>query len=173
MDDKQITPIKEKIFSLRGFNVILDQDLAKLYKVETSALNQAVSRNLKRFPKNFSFLIDNKELKNLISQNVISSSSHGGRRKPPRVFTEHGALMASTILRSQQATKMSLFIINAFIKMREEFTLNHEILKRLAEIDKTLITHDTALYDIYQKLIPLLSLPPMKAKRKIGFDNEL
>jgi hypothetical protein len=100
---------------------------------------------------------------------VISKGGRGGRRYCPSAFTEHGALMVATVLNSPQAVKMSLFIIRAFIKMREEPAANAAILKRLAEIDNTLLTHDLALCDIYHKLRPLLEPPPAPPKPEIGF----
>jgi hypothetical protein len=101
-----------------------------------------------------------------------TSLSHGGRRYRPWVFTEHGALMAANILHSDQATRMSVYVIRAFVRLREELTANAAILKRLAEIDRTLLQHDTALRDIYRKLLPLLQPPPEPPKRRIGFRND-
>lgn len=168
----EIDKIQNRLIHLRGCPVILDSDLAALYGVTTSALNQAVTRNAARFPEDFSFIPDRKEVTNLISQIVTSSSAYGGRRNPPRVFTEHGALMASTILRSDRAVAMSLYVIRAFVKMREDMAANQAILKRLAEIDKGLLLHDSALRDIYQKLMPLLAPPPEPARPRIGFHSQ-
>lgn len=134
MSENAITTISEKIYTIRKEPVILDSDLAKIYGTTTMALNQAVTRNIERFPDRFSFVLKREEFTNLKSQNVISNEGRGGRRKPPRVFTEHGALLASTVLRSKEAIAMSVYIIEAFVKMREEMTTNREILKRLAEI---------------------------------------
>ncbi len=157
------------IFTIRDQIVILDADLAEIYEVETKTINRAVTRNQNRFPEDFTFKLSKEEWKNLRFQIGTSSSAHGGRRHPPRVFTEHGALMASTILRSEKSTAMSLFIIRAFVKLREELTTNQEIFKRLAEIDKSLLNHDSALRDLYQKILPLLTPPPDPPKREIGF----
>ncbi len=96
-------------------------------------------------------------------------SSHGGRRHLPWVFTEHGALMAANILRSDRAVQMSVFVVRAFVRLREHVAANTAILKRLAEIDKTLLRHDSALRDVYQKLLPLLQPAPVPPKRRIGF----
>jgi len=166
---------------------VLDADLAQLYGVTTTAFNQALKRNIHRFPNDFAFQLAETEFRNLMSQNVISSlhtidskrkvgnrsqtviSSHGGRRKLPWVFTEHGALMAANILRSDHAAQMSVFVIRAFVRMREQVAANTAILKRLAEIDQSLLAHDTALRDIYKKLLPLLEPPPDPPKRRIGF----
>jgi len=172
MDSKHIPAIQKRILLVDGTPVILDSDLAQLYGVETKALNRAVSRNMDRFPEDFSFKLSTEDWENLKYQFGTSSLEHGGRRKLPRVFTEHGALMASTILRSEEAVKMSTFIIRAFVKMREELASNREVLKRLAEIDKSLLLHDTALRDLYQKILPLLQSPPDPPKRDIGFRVE-
>lgn len=173
MSESTITTIIGKIYQVRNQAVILDSDLAKIYGVTTKALNQAVTRNKNRFPENFSFIVDSEEFADLRSQIVTSKEGRGGRTYKPRVFTEHGALMASTVLRSKEAVAMSVYIIEAFVKMREEMTANREILKRLAEIDKSLIEHDTALFDIYNKLLPLLE-PPIEEgeKRKMGFSAD-
>ncbi|MFT5836888.1 MAG: hypothetical protein ACI9ZV_000389 [Candidatus Azotimanducaceae bacterium] len=105
---------------------------------------------------------------------MTSSLSHGGRRKPPRVFTEHGALMAATVLRSKEAVTMSIYIIDAFVKMREAMATNTEVLRRLAEIDKSLLEYDNSLFDIYSKLLPLLESPKEEIveKRKMGFHSD-
>lgn len=101
----------------------------------------------------------------MISQSV-TSSEHGGRRTPPWVFTEHGALMVATILNSNEAAAMSVYVIRAFVKMREQITANNAMLNRLAEVEKTLLQHDNTLWDIYQKLIPLLAPIPEDPKKK-------
>lgn len=163
------------IITVRGQRVLLDSDLAALYEVPTKAFNQAVKRNLSRFPDDFSFVLSGEEWLHLRSQSVTSSSEHGGRRYPPRVFTEHGALMAASILNSDRAVAMSVYVIRAFVEIREKLAANQTILKRLAEIDHTLLIHDASLRDIYQKLRPLLTLPPeapAKPKREIGFHTK-
>jgi hypothetical protein len=104
-----------------------------------------------------------------VNRSQIATSSHGGRRYFPWAFTEHGALMAANILRSRQAVHMSVFVIRAFVRLREQVAANAAILKRLAEIDKTLLQHDASLRDIYRKLLPLLQPPPAPPKRRIGF----
>ena len=157
------------IHTVRGQRVVLDSDLAALYGVTTMAFNQAIKRNLKRFPEDFSFVVSSEEFLILISQSVISSSGHGGRRKPPRVFTEHGALMAASVLNSDRAIAMSVYVIRAFVEIREQIAANNAILKRLAEIDNTLLIHDASLRDIYKKLMPLLAPPPPAPRKQIGF----
>jgi hypothetical protein len=161
-----------QILVIRGQRVILDKDLAKAYGVTTMALNQAVRRNPRRFPARFCLSVEREEVAILISQNVISSSGWGGRRKPPLAFTEHGALMAAAVLNSDRAVAMSIFVIEAFIRMREEVAGNSFILKRLAEVDRSLLLHDESLRDLYQKLLPLLVPQSDEEKRRIGFGQD-
>ena len=173
------------IFTIRGHRVLLDADLATLYGVDTFRFNEAFKRNRRRFPDDFAFQLTAAESRNLTSQFAISSSqvpdsswgissqsamrSHGGRRHLPWAFTEHGALMAANILRSERAVQMSVFVVRAFVRLREQIAANSAILKRLAEIDKSLLQHDAALRDVYQKLLPLLQPASVPPKRRIGF----
>ena len=177
------------IFSIRGHRVMLDADLARLYGVSTKRFNEAFKRNRQRFPADFAFQLIAAEFANLRSQFVTSSqqpddlqgeqlnwsqfatssSHHRGAVYRPWAFTEHGTLMAANILRSEQAVQMSVFVIRAFVRMREQLSANEAILRRLAEIDKTLLQHDASLRDIYRKLLPLLQPPPAPPKRRIGF----
>ena len=150
---------------------ILDNDLASLYKVPTKALNQAVRRNREKFPEDLLFQLTWEEaalLPSLRSQFVTLKRGRHLKYRP-FAFTEHGALMAATVLSSPRAVAMSLYLIRAFVKMREDRAANAAILKRLAEIDKTLLLHDSGLRDIYQKLRPLLEPPPAPPKPEIGF----
>lgn len=169
---KQVTPLRKpsiRILKIRDQRVVMDSDLAQIYGVRTGRFNEAIQRNIKRFPGDFAFTLRRREFDQLISQNAISKPSRGGRTKLPRVFTEHGALMAASILNSERAVAMSVYVIRAFVEMREKLAANAAILKRLAEIDKTLVLHDSALRDIYQKLLPLLSPLPDPPRRQIGF----
>ena len=166
---------------MRGQRVILDADLAQLYGTTTKRLNEQYRRNLDRFPRDFAFQLTLEEWTALRSQiatsnttpdlrsQIATSSPHGGRRYFPIAFTEHGALMTANILNSPRAVAMSVYVIRAFVKMREHLAANAAILKRLAEIDKTLLVHDAALRDVYQKLRPLLEPPPVPPKPQIGF----
>ena len=180
------------ILRVRGHRVVLDADLARLYGSTTKALNQAVDRNRERFPVDFAFRLTAKEFADLRSQIVISSlqavdpegetgnrsqivtgsQRHRSRDFRPWVFTEHGALMAANILRSERAVQMSIFVVRAFMRLREHVAANTAILKRLAEIDKTLLEHDSALRDLYRKLLPLLQPPVDPPKRRIGFHTD-
>jgi hypothetical protein len=190
-DPTPISPetIEQHIRLIRGHKVILDHDLAALYSVRTSRFNEAVGRNADRFPADFRFQLTLGEMARIMaeavnknayeakdqafkpnsSQIATSSRRHRGVAYIPWAFTEHGALMAANILRSQRAAEMSVFVIRAFIKMREVLAANTSILKRLAEIDQSLLVHDSALRDLYQKLRPLLTPTPEPEKPKIGF----
>jgi ORF6N domain-containing protein len=163
-----IQDLGRMILTLRLQRVILDADLAALYGVPTRRLNEQVKRNAERFPVEFAFQLTPKEVANLRSQNAISSS-HGGRRHAPNVFTEHGVLMAANVLNSPRAVAVSVALIKAFVRLREVLAANQVVAKRLAEVEKTLVTHDAALRDIYQRIKPLLLPPPDPPRKKIGF----
>jgi hypothetical protein len=156
------------IFVIRGQRVILDADLAMLYGVTTGQLNQQIKRNSHRFPPEFAFQLTKEEMDGLRSQIVISKG-RGGRRYLPRAFTEHGVLMAANVLNSSRAVAVSVALVRAFVRIRETLMTNQVIGKRLAEVEKTLVTHDAALRDIYQRIKPLLLPPPDPPRKKIGF----
>ena len=184
-------PIESLIFTIRGQKVILDADLAELYGVSTKRLNEQVKRNVDRFPQDFMFQLTAQERRNLKSQTVTSSSEapanatlvpnwsqfatsskrHRGAAYRPFAFTEHGAVMAANVLNSPEAVKMSIYVIRAFVQMREQLATNAAILKRLAEIDKSLLSHDQALRAIWTKLQPLLAPAPDPPRRRIGFQE--
>jgi hypothetical protein len=184
-------PIESLILNIRNQKVILDADLAELYGVPTKVFNQAVKRNFDRFPTDFAFQLTAAEVVNLRSQFVTSSvqaidvrkdapnwsqfvtssKKHRGASYRPWAFTEHGAIMAAMVLNSPEAVAMSVFVVRAFMQMREQLAANAAILKRLAEIDKTLLEHDSALRAIWTKLQPLLAPPPEPPRRRIkGFN---
>ena len=143
------------ILTTRDQKVVLDVDLARVHGVTTKRLNEQLRRNQKRFPPDFAFHITSEEFRVLRSQFATLKPGRGRYRKyRPWAFTEHGALQAANILRSDRAIAMSVYVIRAFIEQREKLAANAAILKRLAEIDKSLLEHDTALRDIYQKLLP-------------------
>ena len=158
------------IFWVRGLPVILDLHLASLYGVKTKRLNEQVRRNATRFPGDFLFRLSESEWGELVANcDQFSNMLHSSIL--PTAFTEQGALMASTVLRSAQAIQMSIYIVRAFVRMREAMSANELILRRLAEIDKTLLVHDEGLRDLYQKLMPLLEPGPEVERRKIGFGS--
>lgn len=158
------------VYTVRDCPVILDSDLAEIYGMGTKVFNQAFKRNIERFPSEFAFQTTDDEWLALRSQ--IVTSKRGGRRYNPWVFTEHGALMASMILNSDEAISMSVFVIRSFVETRKQRLANTTILKRFAEIYKTLMDHDRALWDIYQKLLPLLQPAEESPKRRLGFHDD-
>ncbi len=168
---KQLKPLESMIFTIRNHKVIIDADLAALYNVPTKALNQAVKRNEDRFPRDFVFRLTAKE-----RLEVVTICDHLARlkfsRTLPMAFTEHGAIMAATVLNSPQAASMSVFVVRAFVRLREHIAANQAILKRLAEIDRTLLAHDSSLLDLYEKLLPLLQPPLDPPMRRIGFQSK-
>jgi ORF6N domain-containing protein len=178
MPPKKLTPpdqgIDYLIREIRGQKIILDSDLARIYGVSTKAFNQAVKRNLARFPQDFILRLSKGEAEAVqISRSQTVTLKRGQNVKYlPYAFTEHGALMAANVLNSSQAVKMSLYVIRAFVKSRDELAANSAIAKRLAQIDDTLFLHDSVLRDLYQKLRPLLAPPPEPEKSKIGFHSQ-
>ncbi|MFA6242854.1 MAG: ORF6N domain-containing protein [Candidatus Hydrogenedentales bacterium] len=187
---KSTNRIESLIYTVRGVKVIVDNDLAELYGVSIKVLNQAVKRNEDRFPDDFCFQLTALEWDSLRSQfatlNTVDIDTKGVKANPPQiatpksgrgqhrkympfVFTEHGAIMAATILNSPEAVAMSVYVVRAFVQMRQHIAANAEILKRLAEIDKTLLKHDESLRVIWSHLKPLLIPPDSAPKRRIGF----
>lgn len=126
--------IEKKIYEMRGKKVMLDADLAELYAVETRALNQAVTRNIERFPDDFMFQLTEVEAKDLRSQSV--TSNWGGRRYIPYAFTEHGILMLSNVLKSERAVRVSVQIIRVFVRLRELAQGYHELIARIEKLEK-------------------------------------
>jgi hypothetical protein len=161
--------VDSKVFVLRGQRVILDRDLAELYGVQVRRLNQQAKRNAKRFPPAFRFQLSPHELKILRSQNVISSEGHGGTRYLPYAFTEHGAIMAATVLNSERAIEMSVFVVLAFVRMRRAIAGNRNVLTKLAELERRLEGHDTDIQDLMNAIRELMS-PPEPTRTRIGFE---
>jgi len=155
--------------TIRGQRVILAVDLAKLYGVPTFRLNEAVKRNQVRFPTDFMFQLTRMEVVAYSTSQIAILKQGANVNHLPYAFTEHGAIMAANVLNSPQAVAMSVFIVRAFVQQREVLAANDAILKRLAEIDKTLLQHNAALGDIYQQLLPLLQPQPDPSRPKIGF----
>ena len=144
--------IENRIFNFRGLQVMIDRDLAELYRVETRALNQAVKRNLDRFPNSFRFQLNDEEFENWKSQNVISNNDKMGLRRPPFVFTEQGIAMLSAILRSQTAIIVSVEIMNAFVTLRKSLILQSGILQRIDGIEKKILESDQKFDKIFKAL---------------------
>jgi hypothetical protein len=164
-------PIENQIRLVRGQKVPLDSDLAVLYGVEVRALNQAVKRNEGRFPRDFVFQLTAKESEVLRSQTVISNSSRGGRRYLPNAFTEHGAIMAASVLNSPRAVEMSIFVVRAFVRLRETLASHKVIAAKFAQLERRLETYEEAIEEIIDA-IHALTKPPERPRRQIGFRSE-
>lgn len=164
-------PLDQLIRIVRNKRVIRDTDLAAIYGVPTKALNQAVRRNLARFPEDFAIQLTRDEFDSLRSQIVTLKKTGPGQHRKylPIAFTDHGALMAANLLRSPQAVQMSTYVVRAFGKLRELLLSQTEILKRLAEIDTQFLGHDKALRALWREIQPLLDPPPPSEKPEIGF----
>ncbi len=178
-------PIESLIRDIRSYKVILDIDLAELYGVPTKRLNEQVKRNGDRFPEDFFFRLTAEEWEQVNRSQIVTGSQdhndpnrsqiatgsqrHRDPRFMPYAFTEHGAMMAAMVLSSAEAKAMSVYVIRAFVQMRAQIAASTDIFKRLAEMDRTLLSHDDALRAIWQKLQPLLAAPPAKPKPRIGF----
>lgn len=161
-------PIANLIFLVRGKKVLLDADLAGLYGVEVRALNQAVRRNKRRFPRDFVFQLTARENRVLRSQIVISEEGRGGRRYLPYAFTEHGAIMAATVLNSPRAVQMSIFVVRAFVRLRELLATHKALAAKLAELEQRMETQDKNIDEIIQA-IRVLTRAPSRPARRIGF----
>jgi hypothetical protein len=159
------------IHTIREQRVILASDLAKLYGTTAKRLNEQVKRNKNRFPSDFMFQLTADEVDGLQNPRSQIATLESGKniKYRPFAFTEHGALMAASVLSSDKAVAMSIYIIRAFVQQREKLATDLAVLKRIAEIDQTLLVHDDALRDIYHKLLPLLQPPPDEPKPRIGF----
>ena len=171
--------IDPRILSIRGQRVILDADLAAIYGVTTKRLNEQVRRNARRFPSDFMFQLTAGEQANLRSQFATSSSSHGGRRYFPHAFTENGAVMAANVLNSPQAVRMSVFVIRAFVRMRELLSGSREFAAELKKLETKLTArldgHETAIVDVLRRIMELLDPPPAPPapQKSIGFHTTM
>jgi hypothetical protein len=164
-----IADVARTIFVLRHQRVMLDAELAALYGVTTKALNQAVKRNAKRFPEDFLFRLTPPEVEALNrSQPVTGSQKHRDPRFPPFAFTEHGAIMAATVLNSSRAVEMSLYVVRAFIQLRGLLTANSALARKLDELEKKYQHHDQAIAAILSAIRELTRTPEPK-RRRIGF----
>jgi hypothetical protein len=159
--------VAPRIVVLRGQKVILDTDLAVLYSVPVKRLNQQVRRNLERFPQDFMFQVPVTDHDSLTLQIATSNAGRGGRRYLPYAFSEHGAIMAATLLKSKRAIEMSVFVVRAFVRLREVLASNRQVAVKIEELEERLGTHDTALQAIVQAIKELMV--PQKPLRKMGF----
>lgn len=185
MASNELAVIERLIFETRGQKVMLDADLARIYGVQTKALNRAIKRNAERFPQDFVFQLTSEEVgalrcqigtSNLRSQ--IATSKRGGRRYLPWAFTEHGAIMAANVLNSPRAVQMSVFVVRAFVKMRAILTDTRELARKLAVLEKELKdrldVHEAAIVTILQRVMDIIAPPPQpeRPRRQIGFRIE-
>jgi hypothetical protein len=165
-------PIEPLIRVLRSQSVILDSDLAKIYGVQTKALNQAVKRNSERFPSDFAFQLTAKEWQSLRSQ-FVTSKTRGGRQYAPQAFTEHGALMAANVLNSQVAIAMSVYVVRAFVRLKEASAGDRQLARKLEEIERKLtdtqVVHEEAILQLFKQLRKLTNSVSINKSRQIGF----
>ena len=162
--------IERRIHIVRGQRVMLDSDLAALYGVETKVLNQAVQRNADRFPEDFMFQMTLQEVAALRSQIVTSNEGRGGRRYQPRVFTEHGIAMLSSVVNSPTAVRVNIQIIRTFVRLRRLLATPGELVTQLQQLAETVQLHDRQITAITDVLTKMMEPPPQPAKKgRIGF----
>ena len=168
--------IAQAIFVIRGQKVIIDADMAELYEVTTKRFNEQVRRNLERFPQDFMLQLSQEEWDALRSQFATLKTGRGQHRKYlPYAFTEHGAIMAATILNSPRATEVSVYVVRAFVRLREVLASNKELALKLSELEsrigRKLDSHDQAIAGILNAIRELMRPPEPAKKRSIGFVN--
>lgn len=161
-----IETLTRRIHLIRGHKVMLDSDLAELYEVATKRLNQQVRRNRERFPADFVFQLSAEEAANLRLQ--IVTSSYGGRRYAPLAFTEHGAIMAAAVLNSRRAIQMSVFVVRAFVQLRELVSTHKLLASKLQELERAVSGQGADIAKIFEVLRKLMSVPEPN-RRGIGF----
>ncbi len=171
MSTEPSAAVARVIVTVRGFRVLLSSDLARIYGVEPRVLNQAVKRNAERFPPDFAFRLKREEValvRRSRSQSVILNRG-GNVKYPPLAFTEHGALMAATVLNSRRAVQMSIFVVRAFLRLREWVAGQAELSTRLAQLERRVGEHDHELRAIIQALRQLIAQPEPPRRPRIGF----
>lgn len=162
--------LAERILVVRGQRVLLDADLARLYGVETKKFNQQIKRNAARFPQDFMFRLTDEEHASLRSQNV--TSNRGGRRYLPLAFTEHGAIMAASVLNSDQAVEMSVYVVRAFVQLRAVLLDHKALAEKLAALERRVSHHDNSLAEVIDAIRALMA-QPKPVSRPIGFTADL
>jgi ORF6N domain len=167
-----VEQIARSVVILRGQRVILDSDLALIYGVSTARLNEAVKRNIERFPQDFMLRLSDAEYAALISQIATSKPGRGGRRKLPWAFTEHGAIQAANVPNSARAIAMGVYVVRAFVQLRDLLASNRTLAQKLSELEHKLKNHDEAIAAILSAIRELLHLPVHK-RRSIGFTADL
>lgn len=165
--------VTQSILILRGQKVLLDSELAALYGVGTKRLNEQVKRNRARFPKDFLFRLTLSEIQTLNRSHLATGSQkHRDPRFPPYAFTEHGAIMVATVLNSRRAVEMSVYVVRAFVKLREVIAAHRELGRKLTQLERKLQTHDRTILEILRAIRELTSAPTPK-RRGIGFTADL
>jgi phage regulator Rha-like protein len=154
---------------IRGERVILDADLAELYGIETRRLNEQVRRNIERFPQDFMFQLSAEEFSNLKSHFATSRSGWGGRRKLPFAFTEHGAIMAASVLNTPRAVEMSVFVVRAFVRLRSMLATRKAVAAKVADLERKLATHDEQIVGLIEAIKRLMAPAEPPKRRRIGF----
>jgi hypothetical protein len=166
-----IEAVLDCIFVLRGQKVILDADLARLYGTRTMRLNEQVKRNRQRFPEDFMFQVTDEEFRALKSHSAISKPGRGGRRTRPYAFTEHGAVMAASVLNSPRAVEVSVYVVRAFIRLRRMLAGHAELSRKLAELEARLDSHDGEIAELMEAIRQLMA-PSDGSERRIGFGSD-
>lgn len=170
---KAIVPsqsIESTILLIRGHRVMLDADIARLYAVTTKRLNEQVKRNRDRFPADFMFQLTLDETKSLRSQSATSNQSRGGRRYRPYAFTEHGAIMLASVLNSRRAVEASVYVVRAFVKLREMLSARKDLARKLAALEKRIEGHDEEIITLFEAIVQLTKDEEKPGKR-IGFHS--
>ena len=167
-----VESIVSRIFLIRGQKVMLDSDLASLFGVPTKRFNEQIKRNHSRFPSDFMFQVTQEEFDSLKSQIATSNAGRGGRRSLPFVFTEHGAIMAATVLNSAKAIEMSVFVVRTFVHLRRMLMAHKELAEKLNALERTVSTHDQALAGLINALRELMQAPNPQ-NRPIGFTADI
>lgn len=157
--------IEEKILLNRGLKVMLDHDLAELYGVSTKILNQAVKRNIERFPEDFMFQLNQQEFEGILRSQIVTSNSRGGRRYLPYAFTEHGALMLASVLHSSTAVAMSIHVTRAFVRLRQLLASHADLARKLEELEKKYDGQFKAIFDVIRSLMD----PPIRKRKPMEF----
>jgi len=165
---RKIASLESTIHLIRAQRVMLDSDLAVIYGVTAKRLNEQLRRNRPRFPDDFAFQLTVQEFTNLKSQ-IATSSSHGGKRKLPWVFTEHGALMLASVLNSEIAVQASVRVVRAFVRLREMVAANAQLAAKLWELERRLDSHDEGIANLFAALKQLLEPSEPAKRREIGF----
>ncbi len=163
-----VDKIESRILTVRGRRVMLDADLAALYGVSTKRLNEQVKRNRQRFPEDFIFQLTAQEAEALKSQIATSNPGRGGRRTLPNAFTEHGAIMVASVLNTSRAVEVSVYVVRAFVKLREMIGARKELARKFSELEQRVESHDIDIQELIEAIRQLMVLPE-KPRRKIGF----